>query len=140
MPAHRWRWEISGARSCMHQEDGLKHHSETSWSMDTRLVHGSRNDIVSGTSGSPTVEPLYLSTTYLYDDVDALDQAFSGKSSTGEAAYVYSLQGNPNAQSLETQLAEIEGGAGAIVFGSGMAAIHAALLSAGLAPGAKILV
>ncbi len=108
--------------------------------MDTRLVHGSRNDIVSGTSGSPTVEPLYLSTTYLYDDVDALDQAFSGKSSTGEAAYVYSRQGNPNAQSLETQLAEIEGGAGAIVFGSGMAAIHAALLSAGLAPGAKILV
>jgi cystathionine beta-lyase/cystathionine gamma-synthase len=118
----------------------LKHHDETSWSMDTRLVHGSRSDAMTINSGSPTVEPIYPSTTYVHRDMDALDQAFSGKTAGGDSAYVYARQGNPNAQSLENQLAEIEGGTGAIVFGSGMAAIHAALLSAGLAPGVKILV
>jgi cystathionine gamma-synthase/methionine-gamma-lyase len=34
----------------------------------------------------------------------------------------------------------VEGGVGATVFGSGMAAIHAALMAAGLGPGAKIVV
>jgi cystathionine gamma-synthase/methionine-gamma-lyase len=68
-----------------------------------------------------------------------LDQAFNGSSPDGEPAYVYARQGNPNAQALEKVLAQAEKGAGAVVFGSGMAAIHAALLASGLAPGSKIL-
>ncbi len=94
---------------------------------------------MSDNSGRPTVEPIYHSTTYLHRDVETLDQAFNGQLPSGETSYVYARQGNPNAQSLENLLAEIEGGAGAIVFASGMAAIHAALLSAGLTTGTKIL-
>ncbi len=36
-------------------------------------------------------------------------------------------------------MTKAEGGIGATTFGSGMAAIHAALLAAGLAPGAKLV-
>jgi cystathionine gamma-synthase/methionine-gamma-lyase len=57
----------------------------------------------------------------------------------GKMAFVYARQGNPNAYALETVLAQAEGGVGAIAFGSGMAAIHAALLTAGLVAGSKIL-
>jgi len=68
-----------------------------------------------------------------------LDQAFNGISSSGEPAYVYARQGNPNAQALEKVLALAEKGAGAVVFSSGMAAIHAAFLASGITPGSKIL-
>jgi len=57
----------------------------------------------------------------------------------GETAFVYARQGNPNAFALETVMAQAEGGVGAIAFGSGMAAIHAALLAGGLVAGSKIL-
>jgi cystathionine beta-lyase/cystathionine gamma-synthase len=109
------------------------------WALDTLLVHGSTREAMTPNSGKPTVEPIYPSTTYLHRDVETLDQAFSGQLPGGETSYVYARQGNPNAQSLENLLAEIEGGVGAIVFASGMAAIHAALLSAGLSAGTKIL-
>lgn len=117
----------------------MSQQEQTAWTLDTLLVHGSTKDAMTSNSGTPTVEPIYQSTTYLHRDAEALDQAFSGQVSNGETAYVYARQGNPNAQSLENLLAEIEGGVGAVVFSSGMAAIHAALLAAGLSAGSKIL-
>ena len=117
----------------------MKENAPTPWSLDTLLVHGSPREAMTANAGRPTVKPIYQSTTYLHRDVETLDQAFNGRLPSGEIAYVYARQGNPNAQSLENLLAEIEGGVGAIVFASGMAAIHAALLSAGLTPGTKIL-
>ena len=112
---------------------------DTSWALDTLLVHSSKLSHMASSSGKPTVEPIYASTTYLQANADALDQAFSGRLATGEQAYVYARQGNPNARTLEEVMAQAERGVGAIVFGSGMAAIHAALLTAGLTPGTKIL-
>ncbi len=119
----------------------MKHdeQAQTPWTLDTLLVHGSRRPVITPRSGTPTVQPISPSTTYLHTDAEALDRAFTGASGSGEIAHVYARQGNPNAQTLENVLAEAEGGVGAVVFGSGMAAIHAALLTAGLAPGAKIL-
>jgi len=113
---------------------------EEAWTLDTLLVHGSQKHAITQNSGTPTVQPIYPSTTYLHSDIETLDQAFSGQLPSGEKAYVYARQGNPNAQTLENVLAEAEHGVDAVVFGSGMAAIHAALLTAGLAPGTKILV
>jgi cystathionine beta-lyase/cystathionine gamma-synthase len=113
--------------------------NQSEWTLDTLLVHSSKLSRTTNNSGSPTVQPIYTSTTYLHSDAGALDQAFSGRLPTGEYNYVYARQGNPNAQTLEEVLAQAEGGVGAVVFGSGMAAIHAALLTAGLAPGTKIL-
>lgn len=111
----------------------------SSWALDTLLVHSSKLSRTTNNSGRPTVQPIYTSTTYLHTNADALDQAFSGLLPSGEPAYVYGRQGNPNAQTLEEILAQAEGGVGAVVFSSGMAAIHAALLAAGLTPGMKIL-
>jgi cystathionine beta-lyase/cystathionine gamma-synthase len=117
----------------------MKQADYSSWALDTLLVHSSKFSRTTNNSGIPTVEPIYTSTTYLHTNADALDQSFSGNFPTGEQAFVYARQGNPNAQTLEEVMAQAERGVGAVVFGSGMAAIHAALLAAGLAPGSKIL-
>ncbi|GCE17206.1 hypothetical protein KDK_10060 [Dictyobacter kobayashii] len=110
------------------------------WNLETRLVHGGRNKVPGSTTGGhPTVRPIFASTTYTHENIEALDQAFSGKTPDGEQAYVYARQGNPNAYGFESAMAQIEGGVGAIAFGSGMAAIHAALLAAGLTTGTKIV-
>jgi cystathionine beta-lyase/cystathionine gamma-synthase len=117
----------------------MKQIDYSSWALDTLLVHSSKLSHVTSSSGKPTVEPIYASTTYLHTNADTLDQAFSGRLPSGEQAYVYARQGNPNARTLEEVIAQAERGVGAVVFGSGMAAIHAALLTAGLSPGTKIL-
>jgi len=111
----------------------------TSWKLDTLLVHGVEHDHSAGPTGNPTVQPIYASTTYLHPDAKTLDYALGSTFPSGEPAYAYARQGNPNAHALESVMSKAEAGAGAVVFGSGMAAIHAALLSAGLAPGTKIL-
>ncbi len=56
-----------------------------------------------------------------------MDEAFDG------SGYVYSRFGNPTVEVFERAVAELEGAAGAVAFGSGMAALHAAITS--LIPG-----
>lgn len=95
-----------------------------SWSLLTRLVHdGERQP---APTARPTVTPIYTTNTYLYDSAAALDEAFA----TGQG-YVYARYGNPTVAALEHVMATAEGGSGAVAFGSGMAALHAALLAAG---------
>jgi cystathionine gamma-synthase/methionine-gamma-lyase len=110
------------------------------WHSDTAFVHSGRTLRPGSPSGTPTVHPIYASTTYLYESVEALDHAFSGKGEDGQAAFVYARQDNPNAHALESAITKIEGGVGTVAFSSGMAAIHAALLASGMAPGSKIVV
>ncbi len=105
---------------------------------ETLLTHGDRSNR-NNIAGTPTVRPIYTSTTYMYDSTEALDNAFSGTTPTGEQAFIYARQSNPNACAFEDIMTQIEGGVGAVVFGSGMAAIHAALLAAGLTSGTKIV-
>ncbi len=121
----------------------MKRPNNRNWTLETLLVHGHEREREEGGSrkGVPTVQPIYTSTTYLHYNAETLDQAFDDSMSgeEGKMAFVYARQGNPNAYALETVLAQAEGGVGAIAFGSGMAAIHAALLTAGLVAGSKIL-
>ncbi len=107
----------------------MKQFDYSSWALDTLLVHSNKLSHTTNNSGKPTVEPIYTSTTYLHLNAEMLNQSFSGRLPSGEPAYVYARQGNPNAQALEAVLAQAEKGVGAVVFGSGMAAIHAALLA-----------
>jgi cystathionine beta-lyase/cystathionine gamma-synthase len=109
-----------------------------SWNLETLLIHSGRSS-TRRPAGTPTVPPIYASTTYLHGSLEALDQAFTGTTPDGEPAFVYARQANPSAAAFEQALALAEGGVGAVAFGSGMAAIHASLLAAGLAPGAKIV-
>ena len=104
-------------------------------SLDTLFVHSGEPGRVRRSEGVPTVQPLYTSTTYLYEDISALDRASGGQTQ----GYVYAQCGNPNVAALEEALTRVECGAGALVCGSGMAAIHAALLAAGVGPGKKVL-
>lgn len=117
----------------------MKQFDYSSLALDTLLVHSNILGRTTINSGKPTVEPIYTSTTYLHTNAEALNQSFSNRLPSGEPAYVYARQGNPNAQTLEEVLAQTERGVGAAVFASGMAAIHAAFLASGLAPGSKIL-
>lgn len=116
-----------------------QHVSALPWNIDTLLVHGGQRRKTGNDAGTPTIQPIYASTTYHYANVEALDKAFEGVTSTGEPAFVYARQTNPNANAFETAIAQAERGIGAVSFGSGMAAIHAALLTAGLIAGTKIL-
>jgi cystathionine gamma-synthase/methionine-gamma-lyase len=109
------------------------------WNIETRLVHSGRRQQATHSTGLPTVPPIYTSTTYQHKNFDALDQSFEGKNAEGEEAFVYARQGNPGVSAFEEAANQAEGGIGAVSFGSGMAAIHAAFLAAGIAPGAKVL-
>ena len=110
------------------------------WEMETLLVHGNAHLHSPKTTGMPTVQPIYTSTTYLHHDAATLEQAFNGTLPDDASPFVYARQGNPNSAALEEVISKAEHGIGAVTFGSGMAAIHAALLAAGLAPGKKIVV
>lgn len=74
---------------------------------------------------APLVPPLYSSSVYALPDLDTLERIARGE----EPGFIYARDAHPNARLLAERLAEIEGGAWAVVCGSGMAAISAILLA-----------
>ncbi len=102
--------------------------------MQTAAVHAGerikRNDF------QTTSTPIYNTATFLYDTAEALDSAFET-----DPSFVYARHGNPTIAALETALATLEGGEGTVAYAcaSGMAALHAALLATGVAPGERIV-
>jgi cystathionine beta-lyase/cystathionine gamma-synthase len=88
----------------------------------TRAIHvGNPRDPQTGA----VVPPIHLASTYV--------QPAPGE--WGE--FDYGRSGNPTRKNLETTLASLESGCGALAFSSGMAAIHAVTLT--LRPGERIL-
>ena len=71
------------------------------------------------------VPPIYTSATFVFPDVAYCMRCFTGE----EAGYIYTRIANPTLALLESRLASLEQGAGAVVFGSGMGAITATLWS-----------
>jgi len=67
--------------------------------------------------------PIYQTSTFIYPDAAALEQ----RRSTDQARYEYTRNGNPTNQILEAKLARLEKAEWADCFGSGMAAITAAI-------------
>jgi cystathionine beta-lyase/cystathionine gamma-synthase len=117
----------------------MKEAEPQNWSLDTLFVHGGEYIRPMHQAGAPTIQPIYTSTTYMHSDTERLDQAFD-ENAEGAQSFVYARHGNPNTYALEHVLAKAEGGVGAVVTSSGMAAIQGALMAAGLTSGAKILV
>ena len=117
----------------------MKEAEPQNWSLDTLFVHGGEYIRPMHRTGAPTIQPIYTSTTFLHTNAERLDQAFE-ENAAGAQSFVYARQGNPNTHALEHVLAKAEGGVGAVVMGSGMAAIQSALMAAGLTAGAKVLV
>lgn len=100
------------------------------WSMLTRLVHAGER--MAPPQAIPTATPIYTTVTYSYERAESLDEAFA----SGQG-YVYARYGNPTTEALEQALTAAEDGSGAVAFGSGMGALHAAIQAAGTPPGAK---
>jgi cystathionine beta-lyase/cystathionine gamma-synthase len=110
----------------------MKTPSGRNWSLSTRAVHtGERGPRPEFT---PVVSPIYPGSAYIYDDMEVMDAALEG----AEGRYVYSRYGNPTTTNLEKLIANLEGTTSAIAFASGMAAVHAAIITS-VSPGDTIL-
>lgn len=99
----------------------------------TRAVHAGER--VPRGDYTPVVAPIHPTVGFLYDSMDDLDAIFA----TAREGYVYPRYGSPTVAAFEAALAELEGGEAAHAFASGMAAIHAALLAAGLRAGTAVV-
>ena len=103
------------------------------FSIATQLVHAGERR--AAPVGVPAATPIYAASTFVYERMEDVDRVVEGDVS----GFVYSRYGNPTVAALEAAMAEIENGRFAFCFGSGMAALHAALLACELAPGAVVL-
>ena len=84
----------------------------------TRSVHaGHRPDPATGA----VAPPLYQTTSYAFEDADRAADLYA-LDAEGD---IYSRISNPTVSMLEERLASLEGGAGAVATGSGMAALDA---------------
>jgi O-acetylhomoserine (thiol)-lyase len=69
--------------------------------------------------------PIFSTTSYVFRDTDHAANLFALK----EFGFIYSRIMNPTCDVLEKRMAALEGGAGALAFASGQAAITAAILT-----------
>lgn len=83
----------------------------------------------------PVTTPIYHSVGYLEPSAAAMDKVFAGE----EHGYVYRRYESPTVDAFERAMAALEGGEAAFAVASGMAAIHAALLGAGVRAGQHVV-
>lgn len=106
-------------------------HAPSAQGFSTRAIHHGYNP---ADHQGALVPPIYTSATFAFPDVAYGARCFTGE----EAGYFYTRIANPTLALLESRLASLEQGAGAVVFGSGMGAITATLWSM-LEPGDEVL-
>lgn len=99
----------------------------------TRTVHAGER--VPPGDYIPVATPIHPTVGFVYENMDDLDAIFA----TTREGYVYPRYGSPTVTAFETAMAELERGEAAHAFGSGMAAIHAALLAAGVRAGTMVV-
>lgn len=85
--------------------------------------------------GLPNATPIFANTTYSYASMEDTDKVFTGEIND----YIYARYGSPTVNAFQEAVRELEGGAVARAYASGMAALHAALLACDLTPGASII-
>jgi len=98
----------------------------------TRLVHAGERQVPAAV---PVTTPIYAAVTYTYGSMAEVDKVFGGEM----PGYVYSRYANPTLTALENAVHALEGGFAASAFGSGMAALHAALLACDIGHGVTVL-
>lgn len=76
-------------------------------------------------NGEPRVLPIYQSTTYKYDSSEHLGKLFDLKAK----GHMYTRISNPTVACVEQKIAELEGGAGAMLTSSGQAASLIAIMN-----------
>lgn len=99
----------------------------------TRAVHAGEH--LPPSDYVPVVGPIHPTVGYVYESMDDLDAVLG----TTKDGYVYPRYGSPTVAAFETAVADLEAGEAAYAFASGMAAIHVALLAAGVRQGAAVV-
>ena len=99
----------------------------------TRAVHA--GELYDEAGIRPTSTPIYNASSFLAPSVSDIDKILGGD----VPGFVYTRDANPTVAAFERAVADLEGAQGSVAFGSGMAAIHAALLGAGTKSGSRIL-
>lgn len=99
----------------------------------TRAVHAGER--VPPSDFIPVATPIHPTVGFLYESMDDLDAVFA----TTREGYVYPRYGSPTVAAFENAVAMLEQGQAAHAFSTGMAAIHAALLAAGIRAGSTIV-
>jgi cystathionine beta-lyase/cystathionine gamma-synthase len=107
---------------------------------ETRAVHSGERRGGQDENGSfcPISTPIYASTTFSHPDIETTDRVLGGE----EEGFSYARYDNPTVVAFEKALASLEApqsDARSFAFGSGMAAMHAALTAVELGPGATVL-
>lgn len=102
-------------------------------SFQTRAVHAGER--VPPADYTPVATPIWTSVGYLYESMDDLDAVFDGS----KRGQVYLRYSNPTVEAFEAAVADLEMTDAAQAYSSGMAAIHAALLAAGVKAGASVV-
>lgn len=91
------------------------------WGPETRLLHAGREQIP-----SPAISPpIYQSATFEFEEAEGIAAAMTA---TAHPQF-YGRYGTPNTKQVEAMLADLAGGAAALVTASGMAAVSLVLLS-----------
>lgn len=103
------------------------------FSIATQFVHAGERR--SAPLGVPAATPIYATSTFVYERMEDVDRVVKG----AESGFVYSRYGNPTVAAFEEAMAGLENGKFAFAFGSGMAALHAALLACELSNGSVVL-
>jgi len=101
----------------------------------SRRPRFTRGERLPGFETKPVATPIYSAVAFEATSAAELDRVFGGTS----PGYCYTRHGNPTCEALEETINRLEGGAGAIAFSSGMAALHAALLAAGVKSGGRLI-
>src|SRR5215210_7487526 len=99
----------------------------------TKLVHGGERRALP--DGLPVSTPIYASATFTYNSMAEIDQVFGGE----KQGFIYTRYGNPTIAALEEAVREVEEGAFACAYATGMAAVHAALIACDLKAGSTVL-
>jgi O-acetylhomoserine (thiol)-lyase len=96
--------------------------SELKHGLGTMALHAGQEP--DPTTGARAV-PIFSTTSYVFHDTDHAANLFALK----EFGFIYSRLMNPTCDVLEKRIAALEGGAAALAFASGQAAITAAILT-----------
>src|SRR5919205_3944503 len=99
----------------------------------TKLVHAGERRGLPG--AQPVATPIYASATFTYGSMQEMDEVFAGE----KQGFVYTRYGNPTTAALEEAMRDLEEGATACAYATGMAAVHAALITCDLKAGSTVL-
>lgn len=114
---------------------------DTPWHPETIAVHGGREDLAALGVHAP---PIDLSSTHPLPDIARGGESYESMATGGyplpDGGAVYQRLWNPTVARFESALAELEHTATAVAFGSGMAAMTAAILASTAMSGRRHIV